>query len=100
MLLNNKLIFINYLNFKYCKFYWLLFLVFYMYIFWPFFGRPKFKTWLFGHGKTAKRPTANSGQTANGQLRPNGQWPTLRYGISVSTVFLYCTRVMLAIHSL
>ena len=67
MLLNNKLIFINYLNFKYCKFYWLLFLVFYMYIFWPFFGRPKFKTWPFGHGQTAKRPTANSGQTANGQ---------------------------------
>ena len=60
MLLNNKLIFINYLNFKYCKFYWLLFLVFYMYIFWPFFGRPKFKTWPFGHGQTA-----------------NGQWPTL-----------------------
>ncbi len=53
MLLNNKLIFINYLNFKYCKFYWLLFLVFYMYIFWPFFGRPKFKTWPFGHGQTA-----------------------------------------------
>ena len=67
MLLNNKLIFINYLNFKYCKFYWLLFLVFYMYIFWPFFGRPKFKTWPFGHGQTAKRPTANLGQTANGQ---------------------------------
>src|SRR6266487_2685797 len=44
ILLNNKLIFINYLNFKYCKFYWLLFLVFYMYIFWPFFGRPMANT--------------------------------------------------------
>jgi len=67
MLLNNKLIFINYLNFKYCKFYWLLFLVFYMYIFWPFFGRPKFKTWPFGCGQTAKQAMAKIGQTANGQ---------------------------------
>ena len=55
MLLNNKLIFINYLNFKYCKFYWLLFLVFYMYIFWPFFGRPN------GQRPTlAKQPMANT----------------------------------------
>ncbi len=59
MLLNNKLIFINYLNFKYCKFYWLLFLVFYMYIFWPFLAGQNLK---LGQRPTlAKRPMANTG---------------------------------------